>query len=170
MLTRCRGCQREFVISDMHEIRQLVHHCLRDCELYQIQAFAAQCGICHRYCMDDATLVKHRTSIGTKCALPDFSGSDAEVLNLSPVPGPSRTTTIEAVRDFDAPATSNNEPPVIDLASCDRPSTPRLDSVCYEYVPDETTGDVVVWSGTCKTIESTVCKGCHKVFATLTAK
>ena len=160
----------EFVIQGSAGIRPFVRHCLRDCDAYQLQGIAAHCDVCRRYCMDDAALVKHRTSAGSSCPLPDAPHSDPDVVPLSPVPGPSRQTTIEVASDPFVRNVAAKQPEVVITISDTSPSTPRLDGVCYEYEPDESAGDVVVWSGTNTTIESTVCKGCHSVFPTLNAR
>lgn len=167
VLAKCRGCMREFGIEGNADMRQFVQHCLRGCDAYQLQAIAAQCDVCRRYCMDDAALVKHRTSPDSRCPLPDSSHTKSDVVPLSPVAGPSRCTTIEVVSDPVVRGKAGNEPTDVITISDNRPATPRLDGVCYEYVPDATTGDVVVWSGTSETIEATVCKGCQQVFPTL---
>jgi hypothetical protein len=163
VIAKCQGCGTEFGAQSEEDVRTFVRHCLRACDMYQMLGIASVCEVCHRYCMDDAALVKHRTSPSSSCPLPD-PGSSAG-------PSAARTTQIEVLSDTDGRVRSPNHIPLVTIA--DNPVAPepgRLDAVCYEYVPDAAAGDEVHVSGSCFEIKAAVCKGCHTKFSTLNAR
>lgn len=162
---KCRGCFREFDVHESENMHRFIRHCLRDCDTYQLQMIAKQCDVCQRYCADAAALVKHQTAVGSACNLTVTKDRTETADNPSiPSSGLSRRTTIEKVKAPD------DETEVITIGDSSDPSIPRLAGVCYDYVPDESAGDVVKRNGTGTTIESTKCKGCGTVFSTLTIR
>ena len=141
-----------------------MQHCLLQCDSYQLQGIAVQCDVCFRYCLDAASLVKHRTTPGACCMLLDdenehklTAGAEAEVVQL--------------VSSSAASANNGRGASEVIVIPPDSVSVgPRLGSTCYEYVPDEAAGDVVTWSGTSTVIESAICKGCRSRFPTASVR
>lgn len=92
---------------------------------------------------------------------------EPDVVPIACEAGPSRRTTIQIVKDNSEP---EKVPEVVTIADTSDPSVPRLAGVCYDYVPDESAGDVVTWSQTVATIVSAKCKGCGSLFPTMTVR